>query len=125
MQTYKNIVALNAKTATTVSDVIGVRGAKRITLAFKSARTSSNAIFTVQASLDRTDANSWVDSVIMIPNTPHNASQEEQRVLSATFPTSETRLYALDLENFGYDAIKVKVTENGAGTSSCVALVEY
>lgn len=125
MRSYKNIVALDSVSATSVSEIIGIRGAKKVTLAFKRNHTSGNGVFTIQATLDRNDDNSWVDAVIMLSNTPHNVSQEEQRVLSATFNSAETRLYALDLEQFGYDAIKVKVTENGVGSSSCVALVEY
>lgn len=125
MHNYKNLVVLENKTETSVSEIIGVRNAKRVVLAFTTDRTAGSCIFTVQATIDRSVDENWVESVIMVSNTPHNVSQEEQRTLSATLTEDGTYLYALDLQFFNYDAIKVKLTENGTGTSSCGILVEY
>lgn len=126
MKNFKQLLnVINGETADKVSDIIGIRNAKRVVFAFRSSRTSGSVVFTVQATLNREEDENWVESVIMVSNTPHSSAQEEARTLSATITQTGTYLYALDLEHFNYDAIKVKSDEQGTGTSYCDVLVEY
>lgn len=119
----KLVTALDAVTATTVSDVINIRYAKKVTFLFRRAdHSAGSSIFSIQASIDET---TYKDDAIIIPNSPNSASQTTLKVTSYTLSSNDTKHCALDLENFCYEAIKVKVTENTDGTHTCKCLVEY
>ena len=115
---------LNGVTTTTVSSPINVENAKRVTFQFeRSSHVSGSAIFTVQGSIDYSDGGDFVPTVNMFKNSPNDNTQTRQRVISAELSSDDKLLYALDLENFCYDYIQVKVTESGSGTSTCKCLI--
>lgn len=114
---------LNATTSTKVSDPFGVSCAERVTLSFtRTGHVSGSAVFTVQASIDGKDGN-YITSVNMFKNVPNNFSQDKARMNSVELLGNDTVFYALDLEDFAYDYIQVRVTENGEGVSTCKVLM--
>ena len=117
MQVSKS-TPLDGVTATTVSKKIPARNAERLTLAFtRSGHVSGSSIFTVQASID--GGVSFIPNVNLISNDPNNHSQTVERQISVELTGDDTQFYALDLENFCYDYIQVKVVEGGEGASTC------
>jgi hypothetical protein len=122
MQVSKGTL-LDGVTETTVSSGFGVRYAERITLAFtRSGHVSGSAIFTVQASIDGKAGGSFISNVNLIPNDPNNHTQTVERQITVELGANDTQFYALDLENFCYDYIQVKVVESGTGESTCKIL---
>jgi len=114
---------LNGVTATTVSRAVNVNGVERVTLAFtRSGHVSGSAIFTVQASIDGKAGGSFISNVNLIPNDPNNHTQTVERQITVELGANDTQFYALDLENFCYDYIQVKVVESGTGESTCKIL---
>ena len=119
----KLVTALDAVTATTVSDVINIKYAKKVTFLFRRAdHVAGSSIFSIQSSID---GETYKDDATMIPNSPNSASQNVVREISRTLTSNDTKHCALDLENFCYESIKVKVTEVTDGTHTCKCLVEY
>ena len=124
MNNVRKIVALDGVTATTVSAPIPVKYAKRATLLFERAsHVSGDAIFSVQAALDYSDGGDFVPNVNMISNDPNNHSQTIERQITVSLAANGKSIYALDLENFCYEYIQVKVVESGSGTSTCKLLI--
>ena len=119
MYAYKG-TPLDGVTATTVSKPIGVKNSERITLAFtRTGHVSGSAIFSVQASIDGHDGGNFITNVNMISNDPNNHSQTVERQITVELTGNDTQFYALDLENFCYDYLQIKVVESGTGTSTC------
>lgn len=123
MGKQKLVTALDGVTTTTVSDVIDIKYAKRVTFLFRRAdHVAGESIFSVQSSID---GETYKDDATMIPNSPNSNSQNKARVVSYTLSANDTKHLALDLENFSYQYIKVKVTETTDGTHTAKVLVEY
>jgi hypothetical protein len=124
MYNPKKHVALDGVTATTVSAPIGVGYAKKATILFERAdHVSGSAIFSVQAAVDYSDGGDFVPYVNMISNDPNNHSQTIERQITVELTADGKYLYALDLENFCYEYIQVKVVESGSGTSTAKLLI--
>jgi hypothetical protein len=125
MQQIEKHLALNAVTATTVSDPINVKYAKKITLLFERAsHVSGGAVFSIQASVDGKDSGAdFVPYVNMISNDVNNHVQTLERNRTVELTADGKTITALDLEHFVYDYIQVKVVESGSGTSTCKLLI--
>ena len=124
MKNVRQLVPLNEVTSTTVSNPINVRYAKKATLLFERAdHVSGDAIFSVQAAIDYSDGGDFVPNVNMISNDPNNHSQTIERQITVSLAANGKSIYALDLENFCYEYIQVKVTESGSGKSTCKILI--
>lgn len=127
MRTPKLVTALNGVTATTTSAAIDVREAEKITLLFnRSNHGSGSSTFTVEGSIDN-DATTGVFEPlnILIDNVTNTNTGTLTRVASCAFSNNDSKLYALDLEQFGFTFIKITVTEVADGTHTAKALVEY
>ena len=123
MKTRKLITALDAVTATTTSSAIDIGYAEKVTLLFTRANHSAgSSAFTVTGSIDGT---TYVALNTLIDNVTNTNGQTLTRVASSTLSSNTSKIYALDLEQFGYEFIKVTVTETTDGTHSCSVLVEY
>ena len=124
MKNVRQLVPLDEVTSTTVSNPINVRYAKKATLLFERAdHVSGDAIFSVQAAIDYSDGGDFVPNVNMISNDPNNHSQTIERQITVSLAANGKSIYALDLENFCYEYIQVKVTESGSGKSTCKILI--
>ncbi len=123
METRKIVTALDAVTATTTSPAIDIGYAKKVTLLFTRANHSAgSSTFTVDGSIDGT---TYVALNTLIDNVTNTNAQTLTRVASSVLSSNTSKIYALDLENFGYQFIKVTCTEGTDGTHSASVLVEY
>ena len=123
METRKLITALDAVTATTTSSAIDIGYAKKVTLLFTRANHSAgSSAFTVTGSIDGT---TYVALNTLIDNVTNAISEGLTRVASCTLSSNTSKIYALDLEQFGYEFIKVTCTETTDGTHSASVYVEY
>lgn len=113
---------LDGKTETSVSNPIGVSKAKKVTFAFtRSGHVSGSCIFRIQATVDGTN---YIPAVNMISNDVNNHSQNVERNITVELTENDTVFAALDLENFNYDKIQVRVDEIGEGTSTCKMIMQ-
>lgn len=119
----QTVVALNAVTATTTSQVIPCKGAKKITLLFTRANHSSGSTaFTVPVSIDDT---TYVDCAMLIDNLANSNSQDVTRVASKTLNADGSAILAIDLSVFAFSSLKVTATETTDGTHSATVYLEY
>lgn len=112
MQT-RLITALNAVKATTTSEEINVKYAKKIVLLLKRADNSEggSSAFTVEGSVD--NGVSYQTLSIL----RDNATGINTLVAGKTLSSDTSALVAIDLESgFALDLIKVTVTETTGGT---------
>jgi hypothetical protein len=118
------IKAIDGVVATTTSQVIYCKGAKKITFMFKRAdHSAGKTIFTVATSID--DSN-FVTSGILVDNIANATANNPVRVASYDTGTANaTKLYALDMDYFGLTSFKVTATETTDGTHYAYALIEY
>jgi hypothetical protein len=116
--------ALDAVTATTTSEAIDVRGAKKITLMFVRANHSAGkTVFTVTASIDGT---TFVAYNKLIVNVANSISEGLTRVASYDTGTANaSAIYSMDLEHDVIKEIKVVATETTDGTHSAYVLIQY
>ena len=108
---------LSAVSQTTLSGMVDVQYADKVTLYLKATGTT---IFTIQGSIDGVV---FKPQILMIPDSPNSSTQNIMRVVSATL-NNESRFYALDLSAFGFVTIQVLATVS-TGTASASALIEY
>ena len=122
---YKEVVALDAVTADTLSEEIGVRGAEKITLLLTRANHGSGAsTFYVKGKLP--GSTTYVDLNLLIDNVVNSNVQTIARVATkAISGANGSVLVALDLDHFGFESIKVGVTETTDGTHSAIVFVEF
>jgi hypothetical protein len=113
MQT-RLITALSAVTATTTSDAINVKYAKKIVLMLTcAAQSSGNGVFTVSGSVD--NGTTYVALAIL----RDNVVGINTLVASKTLSANGTAIVALDLESgFAFDYLKVTATRTTDGTYS-------
>lgn len=125
MKNVRQLVPLDEVTATTVSNPICVRYAKKATFLFeRSSHVSGSSIFSIQASVAGKDSGSdFVPYVNMISNEVNNHSQTLERTINPELTADGKKLLALDLEHFCYDYIQVKVVESGSGKSTAKLLI--
>ena len=126
MRTPKLVNALNV-TATTISSPIDIREAKKVTLLFtRSNHGSGNTVFTVDGSIDSDSTTGVFEPLnILIDNVTNTNAQTLTRVASCTLAANDSKMYALDLDNFGFTFIKITATETTDGTHIAKVLVEY
>lgn len=118
----KLITVLDAVTATTTSAAQNVAEAKKITLFLTRANHSSgSSAFKVSGSIDGT---TYVDLNSMIEDLANTNAQDYTRTASVTLSTNGTKVVGVDLTHFGYEWIKVTVTESVDGTHGCKMLIE-
>lgn len=117
------IHAINAKTADFTTDpIIAVKGAKKVTLVVKAASISAgNGVFSLTGSVD--DSN-FVTFNGLIDNVTNTNGQTKTRVASVTLSTNTTKMYALDLEHFGFSSIKLDLNMTTDGTYDAWLLIE-
>jgi len=114
---------LSSVVATTTSEAIEVGNAEKITLTFTaSAISTGNGVFTVTGSIDGTN---YVALNTLIDNVTNTNAQNLTRVSSCTLSSNISKIYAIDLEKFGYKFIKVTATRTTDGAYSCSCLLEY
>jgi len=124
MKNVRQLVPLNEVTSTTVSGPINIRYAKKATFLFeRSSHVSGSSIFSVQASVAGKEGSDFVPNVNMISNDVNNHSQTIERTINPDLVADGKKVLALDLENFSYDYIQVKVTMTGSGKSTCKMIV--
>lgn len=124
MKNVRQLVPLNEVTSTTVSGPINIRYAKKATFLFeRSSHVSGSSIFSVQASVAGKEGSDFVPYVNMISNDVNNHSQTIERTINPDLTADGKKVLALDLENFSYDYIQVKVTMTGSGKSSVKILI--
>ena len=127
MNTNRTLVALNAVTATTVSDKIFVGGAKRIAVLLRrAANAGGTSAFTIKASLDPVDTvtpvmtalNVWID----------NVTNDNTKMLTRVNGTS---IINADGDKFLFlspecivNWLEITVTETSDGTHSAYIIVE-
>jgi hypothetical protein len=122
MKSTRLITALEAVTATTTSAAIKVRYAKKVTLMFKRAdHSAGSTAFTVTGSLD---GETFITLNNLVDNVTNNNSQTLTRVGSVTLSADTSKVYALDLDKFGFKEIKVTATETTDGTHTALVLIE-
>jgi len=116
-------IALNKVTATTTSEIIDVKYAKKVSLLFiRADHGSGKTVFSVEASLNGTTFFTYNK---LIPNVANSNAQTLTRVASYdTGAANATALYSLDLENDIISAIKITATETTDGTHSAKVYIE-
>jgi hypothetical protein len=117
--------AIDAATATTTSDAVDVVNAKRVTFFFQRTNHSAGkTVFSVLVSVDNSDFT--ITSAMLIPNVIGDNSKTLAHVASYDTGTANaTAIYALDLSDFCFQAIKVVATETTDGTHDAWVLVQY
>lgn len=119
----QKIVALDAVTATTTSEIIPCKGAKKITIVFtRSAHGSGSTAFTVPISVDDT---TYADCAVLISNVANTNSQTLTRVASATISSNASTVVAVDMDHFCFSSLKVTATETTDGAHSATVYIEY
>jgi len=117
------VTVLDAVTATTESSPISIKYAEKVTIFVTRANHSSgSSAFTVTASPDGV---TYYDVKTLIDNIANTNAQNYTRIATKTLSANGTDFVGLDLEPFGYEWIKVKVTETTDGTHTAKVLIEY
>lgn len=119
----KTVTALDAVTATTTSDAINVKYAKKIIFMFTRAdNAGGSSTFTVTGSIDGTN---YATLNKLISNAANTNAQTPARVASVAISnTDATSTASLDLQYDLYQYIKVTVTEVADGTHTCKIFIE-
>jgi len=119
MKGARLITALNAVTATTTSEAINVKYAKKVVLQLTRAdHSAGSSTFTVSGTVDGTN---FVALAIL----RDNATGINTLVSSKALASNTTALVALDLETgFAFEDIKITVTEATDGTHSALVYIE-
>lgn len=115
------ITLLNAVTATTTSNGVGVNSAGRLSImVLSSAITSGNGVFTVQVSNDGTN---YADYNRLTTNVTNTNAQTDARVASLTLSTNTTNfLFFPPGDTFAY--LRCKVVRTTDGTYSAIAYID-
>jgi hypothetical protein len=111
------VTALNAVVATTTSDPIDVKYAKKITLLLTQAdHSSGNFVFTVSGSVDGT-------TFVALNNLRDNSTGVLTLVASKTLSTDTSVLMTVDLCGTGMSLSQIKVTGTRTTDGTATALV--
>lgn len=115
--------AIDAVTATTLSDAINIEGARKITLQFIRANHSAGS-----SAFEVTVSNNGIDYVVfnkLIDNVTNTNAQTLTRVAGSTLSSNTSKMYTMDLDQDSYKWMKVGVVETTDGTHSAIAQIQY
>lgn len=116
------VKALDAVTATTVSEPINIENAEKITLLFTRANHGSgSSAFSVEVSLD---GETYVAFNKLISNATNTNAQTKTRVASVSLAANGSSVVAMDLENDIYRWMRITATETTDGTHTAKALIQ-
>lgn len=116
------VKALDAVTATTVSEPINIENAEKVTLFFTRANHSAgSSAFAVEVSID---GENWVTFSKLISNVTNTNAQTKTRVASVSLAANGTTAVAMDLENDIYRLMRITATETTDGTHTAKALIQ-
>lgn len=116
------IKAIDAVTATTVSDPINIENAEKISLIFTRANHSAGSTaFSVEVSLD---GNTYVAFNKLISNATNTNAQTLTRVASVSLASNTSSIVAMDLENDIFRWMRITATETTDGTHTAKALIQ-
>jgi len=122
MSIQRLVTALDAVTATTTSEAISVKEAKKVTLAFTRAdHSSGSSTFSVTGTVDGT---TYVTLNKLITNVTNTNAQTPVRAASVALSSDTTEIATLDMEGLALLAIKVKVVEVTDGTHTALVSIE-
>jgi hypothetical protein len=122
MKNSRLVTALDAVTATTTSSAIDIKHAKKVTcLLTRANNAGGTSTFSATASIDGT---TYV-TVYLITNAATTNAQTVTRATSVAIANDNGSIFAsLDLENAGYNYVKITVTETADGTHSAELFIE-
>lgn len=116
------IKAIDAVTATTVSEPINIENAEKISLIFTRANHSAGSTaFSVEVSLDGT---TYVAFNKLITNVTNTNAQTKTRVASVSLASNTSSIVAMDLENDIFRWMRITATETTDGTHTAKALIQ-
>lgn len=116
------IKAIDAVTATTVSEPINIENAEKISLIFTRANHSAgSSAFSVEVSLDGT---TYVAFNKLITNVTNTNAQTKTRVASVSLASNTSSIVAMDLENDIFRWMRITATETTDGTHTAKALIQ-
>ncbi len=116
------IKAIDAVTATTVSDPINIENAEKISLIFTRANHSAGSTaFSVEVSLD---GSTYVAFNKLISNATNTNAQTKTRVASVSLASNTSSIVAMDLENDIFRWMRITATETTDGTHTAKALIQ-
>jgi hypothetical protein len=116
------IKAIDAVTATTVSDPINIENAEKISLIFTRANHSAGSTaFSVEVSLD---GSTYVAFNKLISNATNTNAQTLTRVASVSLASNTSSIVAMDLENDIFRWMRITATETTDGTHTAKALIQ-
>lgn len=123
MESVKLKTPLDAVTATTTSDAMDVKYAKKITFLFtRSNHSSGSSTFTVEGSID---GSTYVALNKLVTNVTNTNAQTPVRVASVALSANGSAMVSLDMQYDAYTHIKVTVTEVTDGTHTAKCLITY
>lgn len=116
------IKAIDAVTATTVSEPINIENAEKISLIFTRANHSAgSSAFSVEVSLDGI---TYVAFNKLITNVTNTNAQTKTRVASVSLASNTSSIVAMDLENDIFRWMRIIATETTDGTHTAKALIQ-
>jgi hypothetical protein len=116
------IKAIDAVTATTVSEPINIENAEKISLIFTRANHSAGSTaFSVEVSLD---GSTYVAFNKLISNATNTNAQTKTRVASVSLASNTSSIVAMDLENDIFRWMRITATETTDGTHTAKALIQ-
>lgn len=116
------IKAIDAVTATTVSEPINIENAEKISLVFTRANHSAgSSAFSVEVSLDGI---TYVAFNKLITNVTNTNAQTKTRVASVSLASNTSSIVAMDLENDIFRWMRITATETTDGTHTAKALIQ-
>jgi hypothetical protein len=116
------IKAIDAVTATTVSEPINIENAEKISLIFTRANHSAgSSAFSVEVSLD---GSTYVAFNKLISNATNTNAQTKTRVASVSLASNTSSIVAMDLENDIFRWMRITATETTDGTHTAKALIQ-
>jgi hypothetical protein len=114
--------AINTAVATTTSDAIDVKNAKRITLYLqRSVHSAGSTDFTVTVSGDDV---TYIGYNKLITNVANTNGQTLTRVATVSLSSNTTSMVSFSVEDC-FQSIKITATRNTDGTADAWALVQY
>lgn len=117
-----NSTPLDGVTATTTSQAVSLKDAKRVTFEFiRADHSSGSSKFEVFGSVD---GSNYDIPVMMVKNVANTNSQTLLRAVSTTLSSNTQAMWFLD-DFIGLDSIKIKVTETTDGTHTARLFVQY
>lgn len=116
------VKAIDAVTATTVSEPINIENAEKISLIFtRSNHSAGSSAFSVEVSLDGT---TYVAFNKLITNVTNTNAQTKTRVASVSLASDTSSVVAMDLENDIFRWMRITATETTDGTHTAKALIQ-